>query len=90
MDNLVAAAQDNDVGRLRQLLHNRKKAQASSQDPSRQRNFRESLQNACEAAVYCNSIAALGVLLDEGGSIEAGESFEQMLHHLHKLIVHRN
>lgn len=90
MDNLVMAAHDNDVVRIRQLLHNRKKARASSHDPSKERNASNSVQNACEAAAASNCIAALEVLLDEGGRIEEGGSIEQMLHHLHKLIVHRN
>lgn len=90
MDNLVIAAHDDDVGRLRQLLHNRKKARASSQDPNKERNASNSVQNACEAAAGSSCIAALELLLDEGGRIEAGGSFELMLHHLHKLIVYRN
>lgn len=83
MDYLMTAVQDNDAARLRQLIRNRTKARAS-QDPSKQRDSTDFLQNACEAAAGSNCIAALEVILDEGGRIEAGESFEQMLHHLRK------
>lgn len=72
MDYLMTAVQDNDGGRLRQLIRNRKKARAS-QDPSKQRDRSDFLQNACEAAAGSNCIAALEVILDEGGRIEAGE-----------------
>lgn len=85
----MTAAYNNDAERLRQLIRNRKKARAKSQDPSKPSNSTDFLQNACEAAAANNCIAALEVVLDEGGTIDAGESFEKTSHHLRILIVHQ-
>ena len=90
MNDLKTAAQANDVGRLRQLLENRKAAQSSSQGLSEEQNSSHLLQEACEAAARNNHPAALEVLLNEGGKIERCESFEQLLDHYQKLIVCRN
>lgn len=79
MDYLMTAVQDNDAEKLRQMIRNRKKVRAKSEDPSKPSNSTyDFLQNACIAAAESNCIAALGVALDEGGTIDAGESFEQI------------
>ena len=81
MNDLITAAQSNDIGRLRQLLENRNIAQDPSYFPS------GSLHKACEAAARNNHPEALEVLLDEGIKIERGKSFEQLSDHHEKLIV---
>lgn len=73
MNSLITAAQSNDVGRLRQLLENKKIAQSPSYFPN------DLLHEACEAAARNNHPEALEVLLDEGIEIERGESFEQLI-----------
>lgn len=77
MDYLMTAVRDNDAEKLRQMIRNRKKARAKSEDPSKPSNSTYGfLKNACVAAAEGNCIAALEVILDEGGTIDAGESFE--------------
>ena len=94
MNDLITAAKANDVGRLCQLLDNRKAAQTSSQGLSKEQNSSNLLQEACEAAARNNHPAALEVLLNEGGEIYRCKSFEQLfvqlLDHYPKLIVCRN
>lgn len=79
MDYLMTAVQDNDAEKLRQMIRNRKKARAKTEDPGKPSNSTyDFLQNACVAAAESNCIAALEVALDEGGTIDAGENFEQI------------
>lgn len=73
MDDLTTAAQDNDVGRIRQLLEVRKGAHHGA---SEERISSDSLQKACRIAAQNNHSAALEILLNEGTEIERGASFE--------------
>lgn len=84
MEDLMTAAQDNDVGRLRQLLKSRKRAHHGE---SNEQISSDSLQKICKIEVQNNNTAAVSIFLNEGAEIERGASFDQHPDFYIKLVV---